>query len=927
MILASLGSIRCPLFRKSFLFLPIFVFLVVSALGQTYTVTGVVTDKAVGEPLIGVNVTYGEGMGTVTDIDGAFKLSLEKGEYELMVSYIGFEKEKRNINLNRDMFLRFELETITLNEVEVIGDLARTRETPVAFSNVKPIQIEEQLGSRDIPLILNATPGVYATQQGGGDGDARINIRGFNQRNVAVMLDGIPVNDMENGWVYWSNWFGLDVVMRNTQVQRGLGASKLAIPSVGGTINIMTKGIDAEKGMVLKQEVGNDGYFRTSLGLTTGRMKNGWGLTFAGSYKTGQGWVDQTWTEGFFYFLRLDKQLGNHVLSFTAMGAPQEHGQRSYQKHISTFDSAYAVDAGMDPGFINTISTIGVPTDMGLRYNPNWGYLSRMEITENDTIVPQREAESTAYNFYHKPMFSLRDFWSVNDKLYISNILYLSIGTGGGGSLSTSSLGFEPSTHQVNLQKVYNANLFSGFSSEIMRHAINNHFWTGLLSTFDYQINDNFNLSGGIDLRSYKGEHYREVADLLGGDYYTDDGNQNEAKDTKKYVGDKIGYYNDGLVRWGGLFAQLTYERGPLTTFVNLTGSYNGYKRIDYFIPKLLDVSDTTLAIGYGETVIYQGQEYNYNSPGLRLNESDWKWIPGFTLKGGANYNLSESMNVFANLGYMSKAQRFNNVFDYNNNLFEDIENEKVQAFELGYSFYQPRFTLNINSYLTTWKNKPADRGMTFIDPETGDQRRANINDMNALHKGIEFEFAYRIFDNLMFESLLSIGDWKWTSADTARIYDDNGQLVETRPFDAKGLYVGDAAQIQNRESLRWEIIKGLYATGVFTYFGKHFADFNPLDLNPEEFPDSFDENGNPRQSWEIPNYYTIDFHAGYRWSINKLGLAVRASILNLTDNKFITDAQNNDTYLYHQSTFDANSAGVFFGMGRRFNLSLKITL
>ena len=92
--------------------------------------------------------------------------------------------------------------------MEVVADVARTRETPVASTSIAPKKIEEQLASQDIPLLLNKTPGVYATQQGGGDGDSRINIRGFNQRNVAVMVDGIPVNDMENGWVYWSNWFG-----------------------------------------------------------------------------------------------------------------------------------------------------------------------------------------------------------------------------------------------------------------------------------------------------------------------------------------------------------------------------------------------------------------------------------------------------------------------------------------------------------------------------------------------------------------------------------------------------------------------------------------------------------------------------------------------------------------------------------------------
>jgi hypothetical protein len=180
-----------------------------------------------------------------------------------------------------------------------------------------------------------------------------------------------------------------------------------------------------------------------------------------------------------------------------------------------------------------------------------------------------------------------------------------------------------------------------------------------------------------------------------------------------------------------------------------------------------------------------------------------------------------------------------------------------------------------------------------------------------------------------MFESLLSLGDWKWTSADTAILYDDNGVFVGKRPFDAKGLYVGDAAQFQNRESLRWQITNGLYTSGSFTWFGKHYAEFNPMDYNPSD-PNSayaFDENGNPRQSWKIPNYYMVDFHAGYYWRIKNFGFQIRGSIINALDGVFITDAQNNDTYAAIPSTsFDANSATVFMGMGRRFNVSLSIT-
>ena len=83
-----------------------------------------------------------------------------------------------------------------MSQLEVLASRAGDK-TAVAYSNVSKEEIALRLGSQDIPLALNTIPSVYSTNQGGGAGDARINVRGFNQRNVAVMINGIPVNDME----------------------------------------------------------------------------------------------------------------------------------------------------------------------------------------------------------------------------------------------------------------------------------------------------------------------------------------------------------------------------------------------------------------------------------------------------------------------------------------------------------------------------------------------------------------------------------------------------------------------------------------------------------------------------------------------------------------------------------------------------------
>jgi outer membrane receptor for ferrienterochelin and colicin len=232
--------------------------------------------------------------------------------------------------------------------------------------------------------------------------------------------------------------------------------------------------------------------------------------------------------------------------------------------------------------------------------------------------------------------------------------------------------------------------------------------------------------------------------------------------------------------------------------------------------------------------------------------------------------------------------------------------------------------TLNLNGYYTVWENKPADSPPSYtLDDET---YRVNINGMDALHMGVEVEFAYRILDNLMYEGLLSAGDWTWTSSDSARVYDDNQNLVDVVSFDAQGIYVGDAAQFQTRHSLRWEIIERLYVKSALTYFGKNYSNFDPLDLNPDRNPWAFAEDGTPRQSWRMPNYYLVDFHAGYGFNVNNLRFNIRASVLNLLDEKYISDADNNDKYVGQSfNDFDAKSAAVFFGLGRRYNISLEV--
>ena len=156
---------------------------------------------------------------------------------------------------------------------------------------------------------MKSLPSVYATKEGGAFGDGRINLR-IETENIAVMVNGVPVNEMEWGGIYWSNWAGLSDVTRFIQVQRGLGASKIAVPSVGGSINIVTNTTNAEAGGSISYGVGNDGYNKVAFSFSTGLLKNGWAMSILGARTWGDGYIQGTDFVGYSYFINISKKLG-----------------------------------------------------------------------------------------------------------------------------------------------------------------------------------------------------------------------------------------------------------------------------------------------------------------------------------------------------------------------------------------------------------------------------------------------------------------------------------------------------------------------------------------------------------------------------------------------------------------------------------------
>ncbi len=896
--------------RKTYMAMVAFLMTVV-AFSQG-TITGTVVDGELGGPLPGASiVVQGTTNGTSSDFDGNFSIDVSSNSGTLAISYIGFVTQNVSFTSADNIgSIALQPDAQELEGVVVTGimDIAKDRETPVAVSTITASTIQEKLGSQEFPELLRSTPSVYVTKSGGGFGDGRVNVRGFDSPNIAIMINGIPVNDMENGRVFWSNWAGLSDVTTAMQVQRGLGSSKLAISSVGGTINIITKSTEQTEGGAITLGAGNDGYLKTNVAYNTGKMDNGWAASVLLGRTSGDGYVNGTEFQGYNYFIGLGYEPSEkHNFQFILTGAPQVHNQRT----TSFFNVAPLEDY----------------IEHGTKYNFNDGTLDGEEF-------------GWRRNFYHKPITSLNWDWNMGEKTTLSTALYASFGRGGGtGDIGVGpSFGFasssryrNPENGQVDYDLISDFNagnpvtfydgrdyqltagdngdyITNSFGTGLARRAsMNSHNWFGLISNLHTDVNDSFSYDLGVDLRTYKGIHYRRMDNLLGADGYFDDDDINNPthvirpsdqveSDFSSIVNvfksidneEKIDYYNDGLVRWLGAFGQLEYKNEVVSMFMQGGISQQGFKRIDYF-------------------------NYLDSDP---AQETDYENILGGNIKGGLNINFNEANNVFVNGGFYSKQPNFDAIYlNFQNDLNPDHENEKIFGLEAGYGLNLGDFRTKVNVYRTSWKDRfvrisyEADGGIDAI---------AQISGVEQIHKGVEIEADYRASDIVQLRGMISVGDWEYAGTASGPGFDDEQNLIENKELFLDGVKVGDAAQITSYLELIVRPCEGLkLSTSVFTASDLYAA------INPEDF-DTPDHLGSLR----LPTYNLFDAGAYYRFSLaNENAISLAVNVNNLFDTEYIAESLTNT----HGSTSGPNayngidtSNKAFFGFGRTWNVSLR---
>ncbi|PHR69140.1 MAG: TonB-dependent receptor [Lutibacter sp.] len=893
--------------KKITQFLLVTLFIATSTMyGQT--LTGTVMDDS-NQPLPGADVILdGTTKGASTDFSGNFSIDVPAGNGTVTVSFIGYSNkniaftvaEGQTVNLGT---IELAASQEALDEIVIVGsgvvDLANSRRTPIATSTIPVAEIQAKIGTADITQTLVNTPSVYVAGQNGGYGDSRISVRGFDQTNTAFLLNGQPINGMEDGKMYWSNWSGLSDIASVVQMQRGLGASKLAISSVGGTVNFVMNATAQKEGGNFSVGMANDGYLKTTASYSTGISEKGWGTTVLLSHWQGNGYNDGNFGKGQTYFISFGYKASERSnFNFLITGAPQYHDQ-NFSKSISTY------------------------LERGRKYNSNWGTYKGQYMTERR-------------NFYHKPVMNLNWDFDINETTSLSTVLYASIGRGGGtGNRVQSNNRLDLTADgQVDYDGYYALNAatsgaggyFAADGGYITRASMNLHSWYGTVSNFKKQLNDNLTLNVGMDLRTYYGKHFRIVENFHGLTSWQENIRLRDPNNNHQTFGsfgtyknvittrdmaanpwtalfssfddeEKIAYNSEERISYGGLFTQLEYANDKMSAFFQGSVNNQWSQRFDLYQYADASLVDGTSSQATG--ALPSGIEAGTDSEKI----SNF----GYNLKAGASYTIDDENVVYGNAGYYDRQPYFDNIFSSFNNLANDFAtNEKILGLELGYAFKGENISANLDLYRTSWK----DRVTSSTRVVSGVVQNTLNFGVEQLHTGIELALKAKATDQLKFTGFLSIGNWEYKGTATRLVQDEDQNFISETLEDVDGGKVGDAAQFTAGVGTRYEIVENLSVDVDYRFYNNLYANVGAV-----------------KENLEIPSYGVADMGVSFKFPLEEgKSLSLRANVNNVLNNIYIAELRTANTADVGDETYNGLNVSNqgYFGKGRTWNFTAR---
>jgi len=555
-----------------------------------------------------------------------------------------------------------------------------------------------------------------------------------------------------------------------------------------------------------------------------------------------------------------------HSFNFLITGAPQWHDQ-------------------------NFSDSLEDYKEYGERYNANTGFLDGERFSERR-------------NYYHKPVANLNWDFNISDQLDLSTVLYASWGRGGGtGNLGSSgNRVIDPTTGERDWDQIVANNIanaengigdFGG--SYILRSSVNNHNWYGMLSNLNYEVSDELSVSLGVDGRMYRGDHFRQINDLLGLEGFNDNFRTDRPDDyvfTEEFEADP----------WAALF---NFADEPDRTQYDYSESINyigGFGQIEY-------ASDifSVFAQGAYSTQSYQ-REGRFVGTGDGLGKSEKINKTGYNIKGGMSLEFVPQHTLFVNSGFYSRQPFLDNIFvnirDSNELASPEVDNEEIFGLEGGYRYETSEFRLSFDLYYTEWGN----RFLSINGPElaNGDFTTYRMTDVTQLHKGIEMDVRYRpAGGNIVLSAFGQVGEWEYKGVTPFTLQNDNTlDFVATGEIDLSGAKVGNAPQTQFGAGIDWDLTDNLSLDVDYIINKDLYGFVDPADVAEAALA------GVPYQNEELNTFALVDTGLTYKFNFAGQDVVFRGNVYNLF----------NKPYINQRDAF-----GYYIGIGRTFNTSIRV--
>ena len=882
------------------------IIMISGALFGQGTISGSVSD-ADGNALPGANVVVeGTTLGAAATLSGGYSINVPDGSYTVTASVVGYKSSSASVRVsgsNASANFTLESASVALGGVEVLAERVDNT-SAIPFNEYTKAEIDFRLGGRGLPKALSTLPNVYV-ENGGGWDDENVYVRGFDDRYTSYLINGVPMNDMENGNLYFSNWSVLADVASVVQVQRGAGSVNLATPSLGGVVNFMSAPASTEPGVVLKQEAGEHQYSKTAVTVNTGLLMDGkLAMMMSASRRTADKlFAVGTYSDAWSYYFNASYSINNdNRLEFIALGSPQFHGQNFWNNRISNYSHELALEMG--------VAEEDLRTEYGLDYNPRADYLETPYTGKRAVAswVPfdgwnykVRDQRSTTMinernNYFHKPIVQLNWYSNLDDSTTMATSFYYSGGEGGGSGSAGSILwgdGYRDYDATI-ARNMSDAQWKDGYGYEsrgVLRGSRNNQYTYGIMSKMEKEMSDTVSMTLGLDMRTAKVEHYRQVYDLLGGDFFYNTSNPNWSEEQRhRTLGDKLYYDNTNTVDWLGGYVQANYDDGAGTNAFAMFGA---------------------------TTASYTAQDH-FTLDNLKI-EADAEL--GYQMKVGGSRALNDTWQLFGNVSYSAMTPSLDKLIDDVNMIKnEGFENETATWFDVGTRFksLNGQWAGSMNYYYALW----SDRAQSGTSEDlNGVESFFSITGLSELHQGLEYSIAYQPIPVLRLDIRGHESDWRFTEDLSYTWNEIEGDGTSSETFD---LYVKDVMISGAPQSQTVLMVTGFFNRLKASVEAESFARQYPrwgYDGAIQDLAFLLGEgNTFADDAYETERKTIYNLQLSYGTEIMDKDVTFNYSVFNMTDELYIGDFV--DAY---DGSGDVANLRVRMGAPKQFNFGVTI--